>query len=114
MNTPRFDTIECTRIRLQLNEYISGELPPENSTGVTKHLEICEPCSRELERRIQVRNSLRRAFKALPVPGSLAAKVRGQLSDPKPSFFWLHNVNRLAVALPGLAILVVAFLTTGL
>ncbi|HWP42235.1 MAG TPA: zf-HC2 domain-containing protein, partial [Blastocatellia bacterium] len=53
-----FGNRNCKRILDHMDSYISNELDSELSDEVSKHLEGCGDCSRELEARVRVKDRL--------------------------------------------------------
>jgi hypothetical protein len=106
MNVLSFDAKQCERMRCQFDAYLSDELLVETTSEVLKHLESCEACSRELESRIRVREALRRAVLARPVPETLRLDVQRRLRQMRPTLFWQSSVGHWALALAALILVV--------
>jgi anti-sigma factor RsiW len=65
----------CERTSKYLDYYVSEELSIETALEVTGHLKVCRACSSEVETRRYVRDRLRTAVQAEPVPPELRGKV---------------------------------------
>lgn len=113
MSVLNFDAKLCERTRRQLDAYVSNELLVETASEVARHLAICPACSRELESRMRVREALRRAVLARPVPESLRAEVHRRLLQASPAPFWRGSAARWATALAGIVLVSLSVLATG-
>lgn len=113
MTVLNFDAKLCEWTRRQLDAYVSNELLVETTSEIVRHLEICETCSRELESRLRVREALRRAVLAHPVPEALRVDVQRRLRQTRPTLFWQSNAARWAVALAGILLVFAGVLATG-
>ncbi len=69
----------CENIGGRLDAYLSGELPPEASQEIQRHLEGCAGCAADLEARARVRDALRSAVRATPLPAGMEGRIRGAL-----------------------------------
>ena len=108
MNTIKFPSRECERVRGQLDAYLSDELLVETTNEILRHLEGCEACSRELDSRIRLRKALRKAAdKQLP-PEHLREAIHQRLRSAQPGFIGEFRATTWAVALASLALAVVA------
>jgi len=106
MNTIKFHSSECARVRRQLDAYLSNELLVETTNDIVKHLEGCEACSRELDSRTRVREALRRAaVKRLP-PGNFKEAVHQRLRKAQPGIIW-QVPTTWAAAIAALALVVI-------
>ncbi|MGH9453547.1 MAG: anti-sigma factor family protein [Terriglobia bacterium] len=103
-----FDSKQCERTRRQLGAYVSNELLVETTGEVSKHLESCEACSRELESRIRVREALREAVEKQLPPDELRQAVHRSLRKAQPRFFWGFGVTTWALAMAGLTSVILA------
>lgn len=68
-------TRECQQIRDLMDSYLSGELLVESNHLVLRHLETCDECRAEAERRQQTRTLLRQSLNAPIDAGMLRARV---------------------------------------
>lgn len=102
-----FDSKQCERVRRQLDAYLSNELLVETTGEVLKHLETCQPCSRELDSRIRVREALRKAVaKQLP-PEGLREAIHERLRKAEPGYSRGFGATNWALALAALALVIV-------
>jgi anti-sigma factor (TIGR02949 family) len=107
MNTIKFHSSECERVRWQLDAYLSNELLVETTNDIVKHLEGCEACSRELDSRTRVREALRRAaVKRLP-PEDFREAVHQRLRKAQPGIIW-QVPTTWAAAVAALALVVIS------
>ena len=105
MKTLSFDSKRCEPIRQYLDSYLSNELLVETASEVVRHLENCEPCSRDLESRTRVRDALQRAVANRPVPDSVRADVLCSLRKCQPRSFLHLSARTWAVGgLAGIAL----------
>ena len=103
MNTLRFDSKRCERIRQHLDSYLSNELLVETASEVVRHLESCKACSRDLESRERVRDALQRAVANRPVPDSVRAGVLRSLRKSQPRSFVPASATGWALGLASVA-----------
>jgi anti-sigma factor (TIGR02949 family) len=75
MSVVNFGEKACAKVRGYLDSYLSNELLVETNHEVLRHLESCPQCTAELNTRARVRDRLRTAVRATPVPGGLEARV---------------------------------------
>lgn len=108
MNVLRFDSRECEKTRRQLDAYLSNELLVETTGEVSKHLESCEACSRELESRMRVRDALRRATAAQVPPESFREALHRRLKRAQPGLWGSAHVPTWVLALAASALVVLA------
>ena len=106
MNVPNFDSKQCERIRRHLDAYLSNELLVETTSDVLRHLESCQSCSRELEARTRVRDALRGAVASQIPPEELRQSIQRRLRETQPGFLGGSRRLAWAVALAGLAVVV--------
>jgi anti-sigma factor (TIGR02949 family) len=106
MNTFRFDSKRCERIRQHLDSYLSNELLVETASEVVRHLESCKACSRDLESRERVRDALQRTVANQPVPDSVRAGVLRSLHKSQPRSFVPASATGWAFGLAGVAFII--------
>jgi predicted anti-sigma-YlaC factor YlaD len=70
--------VKCPEVRELLSAWLDGELTPEDLALVTRHLDSCAGCRRELAQL----EALEEALEVLPVPApaGLPEKVRARVS----------------------------------
>jgi anti-sigma factor (TIGR02949 family) len=72
--------IDCKEALRRLYEYLDGELTPENTAEVRRHIELCEGCYPEVRETTEFRDALHRAARGQPLcPDSLRRKVAEML-----------------------------------
>ena len=62
--------MNCREMIDSLDDFVSGELPPERQQGCKEHLDVCPPCVAVLES-YQVTIRLARQLPPAPVPDRL-------------------------------------------
>ena len=107
MNVLNFDSRQCDRIRRQMDAYLSNELLVETTAEVLKHLESCEACSRELESRMRIRDSLQRAAARQPLPENLHEAIHQRLKKTQRRPSWALHTPTLRLVLAGAALVVI-------
>jgi anti-sigma factor (TIGR02949 family) len=88
MNQTMFEPRDCQLMLRQLDPYIDNELPREQMLAVSRHLDDCPACSRELLARKEVSERLRRIVREDVAPPHLRAVIRGQLQQPQKRSLW--------------------------
>ena len=90
---------DCRRIREVMDSYDSGELAVESNHDVLAHLERCEMCRTELQRRQRMRALLIESFGPAPDAAPLSARI-GRAIDVEQRRWWrLARYGGLAAAL---------------
>ena len=112
MNVLTFDSRQCERIRRHLDAYLSNELLVETTSEILRHLETCEGCRLELETRARVRDLVRRAATSLVAPEELRLSIQRQLRETQPGFWGGSRQLSWAVALAGIAVIVLGGIVT--
>ena len=82
--------LNCGRAIEQLDFYIDRELAAGEREELDRHLESCEPCTREAKTRIELRDRVRSAVRGTEAPAALRARIAGEISRtpaprPRPS-----------------------------
>jgi hypothetical protein len=67
--------VECRQIRELMDSYISGELTVESNHEVLRHVERCDACRSELERRERIGALLIESFGAPPDAAALTSRI---------------------------------------
>ena len=74
--------IGCQEALQRLYEYLDGELTPETTREVRRHIELCAACYPEVRTVTEFRDALHRAAEGQPLcPDSLRRKVAAMLED---------------------------------
>ena len=81
---------DCRQIRELMDSYISGELTVESNHDVLRHLDRCEACRSELERRERIGALLIESFGAAPDATALGSRIAQALDREQ------HRWGRLA------------------
>ena len=75
-------TIGCQEALKRLYEYLDGELTPETTAEVRRHIELCAACYPEVRMETEFRDALHRAAEGQPLcPESLRRKIAGILAE---------------------------------
>lgn len=74
--------ISCQEALQRLYEYLDGELTPEITEEVRRHIEICARCYPEVRATTEFRDALRRAARGQPLcPEPLRRRIGRMLED---------------------------------
>jgi anti-sigma factor RsiW len=90
---------DCRQIRELMDSYISGELTVESNHDVLRHLERCEACRGELERRERMGALLVESFGAAPDATAIRARVTQALDREQHRWGSLARYGSVAAAL---------------
>lgn len=86
----------CAEVRAMAESYLAGELPVDSSHDIITHLERCAGCRAELDSRMALRQTLKRAFlqseKLAPSP-EFSARVRESLRTDAGSGPWFRRLT---------------------
>ena len=75
-------TIGCQEALQRLYEYLDGELTPETTAEVRRHIELCAGCYPEVRNATEFRDALHRAAQGQPLcPESLRRKIAAMLRE---------------------------------
>ena len=81
MKVREFDHETCERVHSEFDRYMDGQLPDETSDEVARHLETCSRCSGEIETRLRIKSTLKRAVLRTGAPAHLEAKIRSRIRE---------------------------------
>jgi anti-sigma factor (TIGR02949 family) len=112
MNVLNFDSNKCEQMRWRLDAYLSNELPVETTSDLLQHLAGCEACAQELEARTRVRDALRRAVGSQTAPEELRQSIQQRLRKTQGSFLGGSQRLTWALALAGLAVVILGGIAT--
>ena len=74
--------IGCQEALQRLYEYLDGELTPETTEEVRRHIELCAGCYPEVKTTTEFRDALHRAAAGQPLcPESLRHRVAAMLKE---------------------------------
>jgi anti-sigma factor RsiW len=90
---------DCRHVRELMDSYISGELTVESNHAVLRHIERCEACGSELERRERVGALLVESFGAAPDATALGARITQALDREQYRWGRLARYGSIAAAL---------------
>lgn len=94
--------MRCAEFRAMAESYVAGELPVDTNHEVIAHLERCPDCRSELDARVALRQTLRRAFEQTatlaPAP-EFVTGLRAALTVEAP-----HTRSRFALSNTWLAL----------
>ena len=77
--------MSCHEALQRLYEYLDGELTPEATEEVRRHIELCAACYPEARTAAEFRDALRRAAAGQPLcPEPLRSKVADLLREAGP------------------------------
>jgi anti-sigma factor RsiW len=85
---------ECRTYRDLMDSYISGELTVESNHEVLRHLERCDACRAEIERRERTRALLRESFGAVPDAAAVTARIAQSLDREQRRHSTVGNLVR--------------------
>lgn len=77
--------MKCAELRAMAESYLAGELPVDTNHEIITHLERCDDCRAELERRVAFRSQLRHAFlhaESLAPSAALVDRVHALARSP--------------------------------
>ncbi len=107
MNVVNFNERACERYRRYFDAYLDNELLVETNQDVLQHLNSCPECSRILESRLRVKQSVQHAVNAEQAPPELVAAVRGRLREERPAFITSNSVRWMTAAAAALLLAIV-------
>ena len=76
--------IECERLLAELDRYLDGELPPEESRVVEVHMTECGSCFGREEFVRELRAIIRRKCGTPPMPENMADRILGAIRSLPP------------------------------
>jgi hypothetical protein len=85
---------ECSPVQKLMSPFIDSMVTPEDSERVESHLTVCEPCQRQLQSFISMRNLVAQV-EAPPLPEDMVLETRVRLSHARNSNFFMRFENRL-------------------
>jgi len=76
MTLDRYTCLETVR---RLDDYLDRELSTTETVEVERHLEVCDRCLKRFQFEGAVLDDLRTKLRYVPVPATLAARLRNAL-----------------------------------
>jgi len=90
----------CQEVLAKLDSYMDSDLALESQFELTHHLERCDHCSQEAERRRNMRRRLALAVRHISVPPDLKGRIRERLQGSnRPQSKYLHRLASAAAVL---------------
>jgi anti-sigma factor (TIGR02949 family) len=103
MDVVSFNERSCERYRRYFDAYLDNELLIETNQDVLQHLTSCAECTRILEDRARVKQTVRSAVAAEDAPSELVVALRSQLRAhrrvfPSNSVRWMMAAAAVVLA----------------
>jgi len=99
--------VNCKSAQALMSPFIDSMATPEEIAKLELHLNACEPCQRQLQSYISIRNFIARAPQPVP-PVDLVLETRVRLSQERHRNYLARLENRLANVLKPIAIPAIA------
>jgi mycothiol system anti-sigma-R factor len=80
MTGAEHDEYDCSRARLQLYEYLDGEMEPDDCAKIFAHLEHCGPCLREYDLDQTLKALVRRSCRCESAPTELRMQIMSRIT----------------------------------
>jgi len=80
----RLDAYTCHEAFRRLDDFVDRELPPEEMSLVSEHLETCAMCADEFEFEAVVLAEVRSKVQRISAPPDLMDRIRLRLGRPPP------------------------------
>ena len=90
---------DCRQVRELMDSYISGELTVESNHDVLRHVERCDACRSELERRERMGALLIESFGAAPDATAIGARITQAIDREQHRWGRLARYGGIAAAL---------------
>jgi anti-sigma factor (TIGR02949 family) len=74
---------DCSRARLQLYEYLDGEMDPDDCVKIREHLEHCGPCLKEYDIDQIIKALVRRSCNCEAAPMELRTQIMSRITTFK-------------------------------
>jgi len=93
----------CREVLAKLDSYLDDELLTETVIEISRHVEACPACAREVAARRALRSRLRSAARQVDLPPGLKSRLRRCLrwSNPTIGAPWLMTIAAAVVAACG-------------
>jgi hypothetical protein len=98
--------MECTFIQKLMSPFIDSMVTSQEAERVESHVEACEPCSRQLQSFISMRNLVAR-IEVPALPEDMVLETRVRLSQARNNNFLVRLENRLNYVLKPLVVPIV-------
>jgi mycothiol system anti-sigma-R factor len=83
MTQPDHDEFDCSRARLQLYEYLDGEMDPDDCPKIQEHLDKCGPCLAEYDLDQVLKALVRRSCVCEAAPNELRMQIMTRITTLK-------------------------------
>ena len=77
----RLDRYTCDEALRRLEDFLDGELTPDELRRVRQHLETCAPCTAQFTFEAAVLRGIREKLQRTDLPPDLLTRVRRMLDD---------------------------------
>jgi mycothiol system anti-sigma-R factor len=77
------DEFDCSRARMQLYEYLDGEMAPEDINRIREHLAQCGPCLQEYDLDQTLKALIRRSCSCESAPRALRTQILARITTIK-------------------------------
>lgn len=71
----------CAATRAHADEFIDGELAPQEAAGVEAHLLACASCRQAFQRELDLKNLVRNACACEDVPEQVRVRVLARITE---------------------------------
>ena len=80
MTSDEHDELDCSRARLQLYEYLDGEMDPDDCVKIREHLTYCGPCLKEYDLDHMLKALVRRSCGCETAPAELRMQILSRIT----------------------------------
>ena len=80
MTWSEYDGFDCSRARLQLYEYLDGEMDDDDCSKIREHLAHCGPCLKEYDIDQTLKALLRRSCRCETAPQQLRMQIMSRIT----------------------------------
>jgi anti-sigma factor (TIGR02949 family) len=80
MTGAEHNEFDCSRARLQLYEYLDGEMDPDDVDKIREHLAHCGPCLKEYDLDQMLKELVRRSCGCEPAPTELRMQIMSRIT----------------------------------
>ena len=80
MTGAEHDELDCSRARLQLYEYLDGEMGSDDCVKIREHLEHCGPCLKEYDLDQTLKALVRRSCGCEVAPTELRMQIMSRIT----------------------------------
>ena len=75
------DEYDCSHARLQLYQYLDGEMNPDDCAKISEHLEHCAPCLEEYDLDQMLKALVRRSCTCESAPTKLRLQIMSHITQ---------------------------------